>query len=91
MGVVWTNSIFPSSTFLASINSKPLLVYAYRYIFHAFKPSSVHTLCVLSLSSIHNVNAVKTSVKIPGSLKCCNRKMLYFLKGRYWTNVLLKC
>lgn len=59
--------------------------------FHAFKPSSEHTLCVLNLSSIHSVNALKISVKIPDSLRCCNRKMLYFLKGRYWTNVPLKC
>lgn len=81
MGVVWTNSIFPSSTFLASINSKSLLLYAYRYIFHAFKCSSVHTLCVLSLSSICNVNVLKISVKIPGSLRRCNRKMFYFFKG----------
>lgn len=90
MGVVYTNSIFPSSTFLAFINTKTLLVHAYRYILYASKPSSVHTLCIVSLSSICNVNALKIAVNIPGALRCCNTKMLQFLKGRYWTNVL-KC
>lgn len=56
--------------------------------FHAFKPLFVHT-CVYLLN-MHNVNAVKISVKIPGSLRCYDRKMLYFLKGGYWTSGPLK-